>query len=234
MNSFSAELTEPVALEQEIRFILDTVKQYFSKPPIAADVLAVFAGLRPLAASSKNTGSTKEISRDHKLIVSHSGLITITGGKWTTYRKMAEHTVDTIIKTGVLSNSSCVTEQLKIHGCTNELRDDHLSVYGSDAALIDEFIRQDSSRLKKISLKFPYTEAEIVWVVRNEMARTVEDVLARRLRILFLDAKAALEVAPHVAEIMQKELMKDDAWKQGQIIEFTSLAKQYMIDSYSL
>ncbi|MFL5808039.1 MAG: glycerol-3-phosphate dehydrogenase/oxidase [Flavisolibacter sp.] len=224
--------TEPMALEQEIRFILDTVKNYFSNPPTACDILSVFAGLRPLAAS-KNINNTREISRDHKLIVNPSGLVTITGGKWTTYRRMAEHTVDTIIKHGVLPAAACVTEQLRIHGNTDKIRQDHLSVYGSDARLIDDLNSHDPTLSNKICTNFLHTEAEVIWAVRNEMARTVEDVLARRLRILFLDARAAIEAAPRIADIMQKELMKDEAWKQNQLNDFTSLAKQYLIDSYN-
>jgi glycerol-3-phosphate dehydrogenase len=220
---------EPLALDSEIRFILDTVKQYFASPPQEKDVLAVFAGLRPLAAPKKDTGNTKEISRDHKLWVSASGLISITGGKWTTYRKMAEHAVDEAIRHGGLPPAPCTTEKLKIHGCTKSVSDDHLSVYGTDAEGIRELIRQDPSLGRRLTEKLPYVEAEVVWAVRHEMARTIEDVLARRLRALFLDAAAAIESAPVVAVLMQKELDWDEERKKEQVREFTGLAQHYLI-----
>src|SRR5690606_31405109 len=128
---------EPVALEQEVNFILGTAGQYMTRVPSRKDVLAVFAGLRPLAAPDKDTNSTKEISRSHKLITAASGLITITGGKWTTYRKMAEDTINQAIKTGKLKPVACATKKLKIHGfAASGTEVDYLRVYGSDATRI--------------------------------------------------------------------------------------------------
>jgi glycerol-3-phosphate dehydrogenase len=194
-------------------------------------VLSVFAGLRPLAAT-KNKNSTKELSRGHKLMVSDSGLITLTGGKWTTYRRMAEDAIDRVIKIGKLPASPCITKDLPIHGSTNDPLHEELSVYGSDAKQIEALVMHEQALGSKLCPGFPNMEAEVVWGVRNEMARTVEDVLARRMRILFLNAAKAIEAAPRVASIMQKELGTDDKWRENQLNDFNLLAKQYMIEFY--
>ncbi|MGN6619062.1 MAG: FAD-dependent oxidoreductase [Ilyomonas sp.] len=221
---------EPIALDEEVKFILATVKKYFKKEPERKDVLSVFAGLRPLAAPQKDTNSTKEISRDHKLMVSPAGLVTITGGKWTTYRKMAEEAVNKAIATGGLSFIESNTKHLKIHGNNNgSASETHLSVYGSDEINIEHFIHQNPIYKTPLTDGLPYIEAEVVWAVRHEMARTVEDVLARRLRILFLDAKAAIKAAPRVAELMAKELGRSEEWKTNQLRQFTILAKGYLL-----
>lgn len=222
---------EPVALEREIAFILKTVSQYLVKKPAVSDVLSVFAGLRPLAAQGDNKGGTKEISRGHKLITSASGLITITGGKWTTYRKMAQDTVDEAIKVANLKKVPCTTQTLKIHGhSAQHTGTDHLHIYGSDAQRIRELIAKHPELNERLHPAFPQVEAEVVWAVRNEMARTVEDVIARRLRILFLNARVAIDIAPKVAGIMAHELGRDDMWKQKQIRDFTALASQYLLE----
>jgi glycerol-3-phosphate dehydrogenase len=192
-------------------------------------VLSVFAGLRPLAAPQKDTNSTKEISRDHKLVISDSGLITITGGKWTTYRKMAEETVNKAIEVGSLKPVACGTKKIKIHGCCNDQSENNYSVYGSDYQMIEQLIKETPALGTVLIDDLPYTEAEVVWAARNEMARTVEDVLARRLRMLFLDAKAAIHAAPRVAELMAIELGFDDTWEKQQVDEFTKLANQYLL-----
>jgi glycerol-3-phosphate dehydrogenase len=224
---------EPIAFETEIRFIIDAIQQYLNRSLNNEEVLSVFAGLRPLAASQKES-STKNISRDHKLMVSDSGLITITGGKWTTYRRMAEETVDAAIKTGRLMPVSCNTKNIKIHGYTAILTDDHLHYYGSDADLILKMIKENPALNNRLVETFPYTEAEVVWAVQNEMARTVEDVLARRLRILFLNAKAAIQAAPRVARIMAAELQLGYEWEEKQVANFTQLAQHYLFSNYNL
>lgn len=219
---------EPVALEAEIDFILETVSGYFSVVPAKKDVLSVFAGLRPLAATTKETSTTKEISRDHKLLVSKSGLVTITGGKWTTYRKMAEETVNKATEVAKLPKKPCLTKKLKVHGCTTDTTGGHLSVYGTDAIGIKELIKENQSLNKKLVDHLPYIEAEVIWAVRYEMARTPEDVLGRRLRILFLDALAAIQAAPRVAELMAIELSYDEEWKAKQLASFYNLANEYL------
>lgn len=221
---------EPRALEQEIAFILNTAGRYLTKMPGREDVLSVFAGLRPLAAPRGEGQSTKEISRRHKIIVSPSGLITITGGKWTTYRRMAQDTVNEAIKRELVSDKECVTEHLKIHGYTkNTDFSDPLYFYGSDASAIRELMNSDERMGRKLHPDYDYTCAEVVWAVRQEMALSVEDVLARRLRMLFLDARAAIEMASFVAEIMAEELHRDKEWEKSQVDSFTSLAKSYLL-----
>lgn len=219
---------EPRALDKEINFILETAGNYLTRKPGKKDILSIFAGLRPLAAPDKDAGSTKEISRDHKLLVSNSGLITITGGKWTTYRQMAEETVNQAIKTGSLTPVKCKTKNLRIHGFVNERTNDHLAIYGSDAKGIKALIQENAELGEKLENNLPYLRAEVVWAVRNEMARKVEDILARRLRILFLNAKAAIDMAPEVASLMAKELGYDSEWEKNQVLEFTGIASKYL------
>jgi len=219
---------EPIALDKEIQFILQTAGQYLMKAPTRADVLSVFAGLRPLAAPDKDTGATKEISRSHKLIVNASGLITITGGKWTTYRKMAEDTIDKAIEVAALPAKTCVTKDLRIHGYTNDPVTDHLSVYGNDAVFINALIKGEPELGELLDQNQPYLQAEVIWAVRHEMARTVEDVLARRLRVLFLDAHAAMNLAPAVAKLIATELNYKLDWEEKQINSFCQLASKYL------
>jgi glycerol-3-phosphate dehydrogenase len=220
---------EPRPLENEIEFILETAGNYLAKKPTRMDVLSAFAGLRPLAAPQKNTNSTKEISRSHKLIISQSGLITITGGKWTTYRKMAMDVVDRAIALGKLKKEKCITADVKIHGYTPKMQIGPLALYGADAAGIQELMKVEPELRIQVHQEYSYVKAEIVWMVRNEMARNVEDVISRRMRLLFLDAKAALKIAPAVAGIMANELGRDDEWIDAQISSFTSLVKQYLL-----
>lgn len=220
---------EPVALEAEVEFILETLRGYLVRKPQRKDVLSVFAGLRPLAAQGNHNGKTKEISRSHKLMTSSTGLVTITGGKWTTYRKMAEDTVNEAIRVSKLPSVPCSTEKLKIHGYDNNGRDmGHLQVYGTDAKLIQAMISGDGELGRPLHNEFPHTEAEVVWAVRKEMARTVEDVLARRLRVLFLNARAAIAMAPTVAAIMARELGRNFQWQEEQVKAFTKVASRYL------
>lgn len=221
---------EPIALEQEIDFILNTAAKYLTKTPTRKDVLSVFAGLRPLAAPQDDSSKTKEISRSHKLIVSESGLITITGGKWTTYRKMGEDTVDKAIQIGRLKAQLCKTKELPIHGSMQGVSwDDHLYVYGSDCDKVLGLINENSEWGNKLHPQYNYLQAEVIWAVRLEMARTIEDVLARRLRLLFLDAKAAKEAASLTAKLMAFELGKDAEWRGEQILLFHTLARNYLL-----
>lgn len=220
---------EPRPLEKEIEFILETAGNYLAKKPVRADVLSAFAGLRPLAAPQKNTNSTKEISRSHKLIISQSGLITITGGKWTTYRKMAMDVVDQAIALGKLKKETCITAGVKIHGYMQEMQTGHFALYGADAAGIQDLMDAEPELKARVHEEYAYVKAEIVWMVRNEMARNVEDVISRRMRLLFLDARVALKIAPAVAMVMAAELHRDDQWIDAQLVSFTSLVKQYLL-----
>lgn len=225
---------EPIALEEEISFILQTVGKYLVTAPSRKDVLSVFAGQRPLAAAGNDSGTTKEISRSHKIVVSSSGLVTITGGKWTTYRKMAEDTVDTVIKVAALRKAVCKTADLKIHGFMNQNNQSALSIYGSDKDYISELMATEPGLAKKLHNRMPNIQAEVIWAVRNEMARTVEDVLARRLRVLFINAAIAIEMAPKVASLIARELNLEFAWEEAQINAFTELAKRYLLEPYTM
>ncbi|MES2277506.1 MAG: glycerol-3-phosphate dehydrogenase/oxidase [Bacteroidota bacterium] len=223
---------EPQALEKEIEFILKTASQYLTKQPKRTDVLSVFAGLRPLAATGKDTGATKEISRSHKLIVNGSGLITITGGKWTTYRKMAEDVMDKAIEVAGLAKVECASKTVHIHGYAVGAPAGPLACYGADAVGISKLAAEESGMGAVLLDGYDIIKAEVVWAVRNEMARTIEDVLARRLRILFLDARAAILMAPAVAVIISSELGYDGNWEAAQVAEFTKLANQYLLEPY--
>tara|TARA_B100002052_G_scaffold288002_1_gene303618 strand:+ start:892 stop:2484 length:1593 start_codon:yes stop_codon:yes gene_type:complete len=222
---------EPQAQEQEIEFILQTFNNYLNKKVTRADVRSIFAGLRPLAAPKDDSEKTKEISRSHKVIVSETGLITITGGKWTTYRRMAQDTINKAISLKKLPKKACETAHLAIHGATpTEDRTNHLYIYGSDQKGIASLIKQQPELGEKLHERLPFLKAEVIWAVRYEMARTVEDVLARRVRALFLDAAAAREMTAEVARLIAAELNRDEAWKLNQIEEFTKLANHYCIE----
>lgn len=224
-----AEL-EPQALEKEIEFILDTAGRYMTRNPQRSDVLSVFAGLRPLAAPRKEGKNTKEISRSHKIFVSKNKLITITGGKWTTYRRMAEDTVDKAISLKLLDERKCATKNFKIHGYRPEPDlTDHLYIYGSDRDAIETLFQSDKGMAELIHPNYPFTVAEAAWAVREEMALDLEDVLARRVRLLFMDARAAIEAAPKVAQIVAKELGYDQGWIDSQVAVFTKLAQNYIL-----
>lgn len=224
---------EPVAQEEEIEFILATAGQYLAKAPTRGDVLSVFAGIRPLVGNS-GTGGTAALSRDHVIHVERSGLVSVMGGKWTTYRLMAEDCVDQAASLAKLPSRPCVTEKLPIHGCEETVYDPAepfgmLSIYGSDAVGVRKLIESDESLGEQLHPALPYLKAEVVWATRHEMARTVEDVLARRTRALFLNARAAMEMAPAVAELMAAELGWDEAGKTRQCEAFAGVASGYCL-----
>ena len=221
---------EPRPLEKEIDFILETAADFLVKAPTRKDVLSVFAGLRPLAAPKEGSTKTKEISRSHKIIVSDSNLITLTGGKWTTFRKMGEDTVDTFYKVTGMNPVESGSKDLHLHGYTTDQLDGHMQVYGTDAQQIMELINEDPDWSELLHPDYPYTAAEVVWAIREEMALKIEDILSRRMRVLVLDAKAALEMAPRVAEILEKELSRDALWKDAELEDFVKLANKYVIE----
>jgi len=221
---------EPRPLEEEIEFILKTANQYLTNAPTRADVKSIYAGLRPLAAPKDgDSNSTKEISRDHKLIKSDSNLITITGGKWTTYRKMGEDTVNLAAKVAQLPNIECKTQNLKIHGYSLQKTSAPWQVYGSDAEQIKQLIATDPTLGNKVHPRFDHILAEVVWACQNEMVVHVEDFLARRTRILLLDAQAAREAAPLVAQKMAEILHKDQQWIDQEIAAVHQLTLTYMM-----
>ncbi len=220
---------EPVALDDEIEFMLETAKLYLEKKPSRSDVLSVFAGIRPLAKSGDAT-NTAALSRDHTIHIDKSGLLNIAGGKWTTYRNMAQSCVDQAVILGGLPDKPCVTQTLNIHGHhTNAANFGPLSFYGSDAPAIQKLIAEDAMLGRQLDSDLPYIEAEVVWAAREEMARSIEDVLARRTRALFLNVKAALRMTPRVAEILARELGRDEAWVTVQVAKFTQIASGYQV-----
>ena len=219
---------EPRAHQEERDFIMTHACKYLSNDPTPEDVLSVYAGLRPLVKSG-DSSDTAALSRDHTILVSASGLITLTGGKWTTYRQMAEDVIDqaqTLVK---LPRFPCPTEAMPIHGSTERTPSQtNLQPYGADAAGIEALIEKDSGLAEKLHPDLPYQQAEVVWHARHEMARTVEDVLARRTRALLLNAKASIEAAPTVARILAEALGRDAEWQQAQVAAYTELAKGYV------
>ena len=222
---------EPIALDEEVDFILEHATHYLTGNPTRDDIKSVFAGLRPLVSTGDGK-DTAAISRDHTLLVSLSGLVTIAGGKWTTYRKMAEDTIDKAAAVAGLKEQDCVTEDLRIHGWLKNVdRDDPLHLYGSDQGAIEEIIEENPKLGEKLHERLPYLKAEVVWAVRNEMAITVEDVLSRRTRALLLDAKASIEMAPEVARLMAEEAGHDEAWQEQQINEYKAIADEYIFEA---
>ncbi len=222
---------EPVAFDHEIEFILETAEKYLESAPSRKDVLSVFVGIRPLV-KMPGGASTAALSRDHTIHIDPSALLTICGGKWTTYRHMAEDCVDHAVILAQLDERPCVTKDLKIHGYHTKTKQfGDLAVYGSDAKMIQALIHGDSPLGERLHPALPYCRAEVVWAVRKEMARTVEDFLSRRVRALFLNSKAALEMAPVVADIMAEELGKTEEWKQEQLRQFNDVARPYILSA---
>ena len=219
---------EPDALEEEIDFVLQNAAQFLRRKPTRADVRSVFAGLRPLAMPKEGSTKTKEVSRSHKVIISESGLVSIVGGKWTTFRKMGE---DTVLAFSRVSGANLPPRRFfpnSFHGATPR-SDDPLNAYGSDAPAVKALQGESPEFAEKLHPNHPYTVAEVVWAARFEMAMTVEDVLSRRIRLLLLDAHAALQSAPKVAAILAKELGNDPLWEQTEVEDFSKIARKYII-----
>jgi glycerol-3-phosphate dehydrogenase len=207
---------EPKPLVEEIEFIIKHINRYCTTSITRADINSVYVGLRPLV-KQKRKGSTALISREHHLSVSPSGLITITGGKWTTYRKMAADAVDNAGFIGKLNKEKCITAHTQI-GDEQEKEN-----------RFQKILKEDASLAEKIHANYSFTKAQIVYAVQYEMAMGIEDILARRIRLLFLDARLAIELAPMVASIMATYLQKDNNWETEEIAVFTKLAEQYVL-----
>ena len=220
---------DPKALDEEIDFILNTAGKYLIKAPKREDILSVFAGLRPLAAPEKEGQETKEISRNHKITISLSGLITIIGGKWTTYRQMGEDLIEKAKLLGGLEDVECKTKNLAIHGFVNSPDfSDHFYVYGSDKVSLMNLIHSKAEYSEYLDKDLPYVVGQVIWAVRHEMALHIEDVIARRLRALYLDVEASLRMAPKVAEYMALELGKDGDWIRNELEKFNKIAATFM------
>lgn len=219
---------EPRPLAEEVDFLLVHTARYLTRDPGPEDVKSVFVGIRPLVAEGE-ADETAEISREHAIRISDSGLLTIAGGKWTTYRNMAEDVVTAAETLGDLDLKRCVTEELNVHGYHQHAEKfGPLEVYGADAILIQELTADDPALGERVHDALELTRAEVVWACREEMARTVDDVLARRSRALIFDARAAIEAAPAVADLMAAELGRDAAWASAQVAAFTDIARRYV------
>jgi glycerol-3-phosphate dehydrogenase len=219
---------EPVALEKEINFILKTAELYMVNPPCRDDILCVYAGLRPLAADPDNPHSTKEVSRRHKITLSSSGLLSIVGGKWTTYRRMAEETIDRAVKEGFLEKRKCLTSDLKLTSLSKDNSAGRLHIYGEGSAEIIKMTDENPGLGLPLHPGLPYTKAEIIWICRNEMPFTIEDILSRRTRALLLNARASSEISGEVAFILANELGFDLKWQNEQIESYNELVKNYI------
>ncbi|MEQ9438547.1 MAG: glycerol-3-phosphate dehydrogenase/oxidase [Cyclobacteriaceae bacterium] len=221
---------EPRALEDEVQFILHHAAQYLTKDPERKDVLSVFAGLRPLVKTADGK-STSQISRSHSLLISVTGLVTITGGKWTTYRKMGEDAVDKAALIAGLEDRECKTKDLRIHGWLKQVdQNDPLFFYGSDTIALRKMIERKPELGVPLHPDLPIVQAQVIWAAKSEMARTVEDFLARRTRALLLNARASMEMAPKVAELLAQKLRKDEAWQEEQVRQYHELASGYILN----
>ncbi|MEO8736793.1 MAG: glycerol-3-phosphate dehydrogenase/oxidase [Edaphobacter sp.] len=220
--------TEPRSMASEREFLFEHITRYFGRRPGSEEILSIWSGLRPLVR--KGGGKTSKLSRDHTILVSKSGLVTVTGGKWTTYRRMGEDTINHAAGVAGLEKAASRTLNLKLHGWIEGSGDmpESERVYGSDLSLLQNLSEKDAELNDLLHPRLPYRLREVVWAARYEMARTVEDVLARRTRALFLDARAAIEAAPVVANLLAKELGRSDAWRDSDLQQFLDLAKGYI------
>ena len=225
---------EPRALPEEMGFILRNAGRYMQREPTVADIQSVFAGQRPLVHPEGRNADSKSISRSHEVFVSHSGLVTIAGGKWTTYRKMAEDTLSHAIQVGGLSSAPCQTEHLPLYAspddpkCVRDVRDP-LRYYGTDAEAIEKLAADNTELSQRLHPELPYSGAEVVWATQYEMAIHLEDVLARRTRALLLGAENSKQAAQRTAEIMAGQLGHDNTWIAEQVAQYTSLADRYTV-----
>jgi glycerol-3-phosphate dehydrogenase len=224
---------EPRALPEEIDFLLENAGRYLAHDPKRDDVLSVFAGLRPLVQNG-DPAQTKRLSREHAVLVSPSGLVTIVGGKWTTYRKMAQDTIDDAEGVGGLAPRRCVTEGLAIHGFLERSDPDFpaeggFQMYGSEHREVRALAAALPGAEGALHPRLPYQRVHVIQAIRHELACTLEDVLARRTRSLLLDARASIEAAPAVAEILAAELGRDAAWREAELARYRALAEGYLL-----
>lgn len=227
----SSSAIEPGYEQDEIEYLLAHIRPYLAQAPTRADILSIFSGLRPLVTGKEN--KTSKLSREHHIDISQSGLVTVAGGKWTTYRRMAQDTLDFVIKQGLLPRAICHTATLPLHGtacCPQNTvsypakTPDFAAEYGTDTPILQAMMSEEPGLRQPISPLLPYTCAMVAFAVRHEHARTLEDVLTRRTRSLLLNAAAAIEAAGGVAMLMAKELGRNEGWQRAQVEAFTLLA----------
>jgi glycerol-3-phosphate dehydrogenase len=215
-------------MKSERSFLFEHIDRYFGRRPKTEEILSIWSGLRPLVR--KGHGKTSKLSRDHTILVSKTGVVTVTGGKWTTYRRMGQDTIDHAADVAGLARVASRTLDLRLHGWTDQAAGVAESdrVYGADLPMLQQLSAEDPNLEKLLHPRLPYRLREVVWAARYEMARTVEDVLARRTRALFLDARAAIEAAPVVAEVLAKELGRTAAWRDRDLQSFLTVARDYV------
>ena len=219
---------DPRPSADEVDFLLNHASRYLDAQIDRSTVVGAFAGLRPLVAAV-GPGATKTLSREHAMFVSPSGLVTIVGGKWTTYRRMAKDAVDRAAMVAGLPRRECVTESHALRGATSEIASGPFASYGSDADAVRALVAERAEWSRPLVPGLPYVEGEAVWAVRHEMARTVDDVLTRRTRCLVLDARGSLAAAARVAGLIAEELGRDGSWELAQVRSFRESASPALI-----
>jgi glycerol-3-phosphate dehydrogenase len=217
---------DPKPLPGEVDFILDTIAPYLTRKPQRTNIRSIFAGIRPLVRGG-DSSNTSKLGRDHEVRIAASGLVSVLGGKWTTYRKMAEDSVDHAASVAGLKSEICPTKSMPIHGHPGDKAVPRFSEYGCDATHLESVIASAPAGNDQLAERLPYVAGQAIFAARNEMARTVEDVLARRIRVLFLDAEAAVAAAPRVAQLLASELGRDAAWQSDQVTKFLKVADAY-------
>lgn len=228
-ESVDSATVEPRPMDSEKNFILEHIQRYFGHAPRSEEILSVWSGLRPLV--KKGHAKTSKLSRDHTILVSPTGLITVTGGKWTTYRRMGFDTINRACEVAALPQATSRTLDLKLHGWTMDGTTGDPAwenVYGTDLRAVRALSAGEPALDALIHPRLPFRMREVVWAARYEMARTVEDVLARRTRALFLDARAAIEAAPAVSNLLAAELKQDENWREKQLADFLAVAQGYI------
>jgi glycerol-3-phosphate dehydrogenase len=228
-EAVSNNSSEPRATPTEKLFLEEHIRKYLGRTITKEDVLSVWSGLRPLVR--KGNAATSKLSRDHQIVSSPSGLISVIGGKWTTYRKMGEDTIARAIGTSSLVAAPSHTADLKLHGWQESIASEVAEsdrVYGSDLENIEDLGFEDPTLNEYLHTQLPYRKREVIWAARHEQARTVEDVLARRIRALFLNATAAIEAAPEVSRLLAIELQRGEAFRLRDLEKFREIAQGYV------
>jgi len=230
-NPVPSPAYEPQALKDERAFLATNIRRFLGKQPQAGDVLSMWSGQRPLVQQA-DKGTTAAISRDHTVVFSRSKLVTVTGGKWTTYRKMAQDVIEKSEPLAGLPKGRSVTADLNLHGWSidHTAADEWQKTYGSDLVELNRMAENEEELSQRLHPRLPFRKVEIVWAARYEMARSIEDVLARRTRALFLDAAASLEAAPEAARLLARTLGRDEQWQEQQVSAFRRVSQNYLWD----
>ncbi len=245
-TGYEGSLEYPAVEEDDVAYLLEAVNAAVTDPIGPEDVIGTWSGLRPLLAAAPGrrrqpSERTADLSRRHTVISSPTGLVTVTGGKLTTYRKMAQDTVDAVAHRLGRATGRCSTKHLTIrgsggvdalrqagaagrYGTSEEIFDCLISRYGDEAPTVLDVIAERPEFGERISAEPLYLVGEIVYAVRHEMAVTVEDVLSRRVRLLLLDAQAASSAARPVSEVMGRELGWTPERIEQEVASFTALA----------